>query len=130
MLVWVTLLSGLVVCVLGSLAVFRVDRRWRRRHLRCCRCQRTWYGEAKLCYGCGGRGRAYDHREEGGRLPTHDWQGYLDTGPIPVVAAPTAPERPAVDYGHRVWAAPVVERAGAAPAAERAEDAPSEVARS
>ncbi len=111
MLVWMTLLSGSAVCLVGMLAVFRVDRRWRRRHQRCCRCLRTWYGEGKLCAGCGARGRAYDQREQT-RLPTHDWQGYLDTGPLAVAAAgPSLPvQRPSVDYGDGAWAAPLVER--------------------
>jgi ribosomal protein L37E len=87
MLVWVTLAAGFVVIVLGSLAVMRVDRRWRRSHLQCCRCLDTWHGRAKICARCGGRGNAYDWlavRYAG--FPSHDWQGYLDTGPIPVIS--------------------------------------------
>ncbi|WP_300007230.1 hypothetical protein [Pseudonocardia sp.] len=86
MLVWVTLAAGSVVLVIGTLAVMRVDRRWRRSHLQCCRCLDTWHGYAKICERCGGRGRDYDWlaaRFAG--FPTHDWQGYLDTGPIPVI---------------------------------------------
>ncbi len=86
MLVWVTLAAGSVVILLGTLAVMRVDRRWRRSHLQCCRCLDTWFGHAKICERCGGRGSTYDWlavRYAG--FPTHDWQGYLDTGPIPVI---------------------------------------------
>ena len=87
MLVWMTLAVGSVVILVGTLAVMRVDRRWRRSHLQCCRCLDTWHGRAKICQRCGGRGNSYDWlavRYAG--FPTHDWQGYLDTGPIPVIS--------------------------------------------
>ncbi|MCX6466984.1 MAG: hypothetical protein NTW05_25860 [Pseudonocardiales bacterium] len=94
MLVWVTLFAGLVVLAAGSVAVTRVDRRWRPRHQRCCRCQDAWFGEGKLCDRCGARGRDDDRFGERYRaFPTHGWQGYLDTGPIPVVDLPV-PRRP------------------------------------
>jgi hypothetical protein len=100
MLVWVTLFAGLVVLAAGSVAVTRVDRRWRPRHQRCCRCQDAWFGEGKLCDRCGARGRDDDRFGERYRaFPTHDWQGYLDTGPIPVVDLPV-PRRPVEAEDH------------------------------
>lgn len=102
MLIWLTLVGGIVTIVLGSLAMTRVDEHWRSAHLQCCRCLRTWHSRAKICDRCGGRGNGYDWlavRFAG--FPTHDWQGYLDTGPIPVVPVPEvrfpAVEAPAVE---------------------------------
>ncbi|MBW0089044.1 hypothetical protein I4I73_01805 [Pseudonocardia sp. KRD-184] len=89
MLIWVTLAIGTATIVIGSLAMTRVDERWRAAHLQCCRCLRTWHGREKTCERCGGRGNTYDWRaEKYAGFPTHDWQGYLDTGPIPVVEVP------------------------------------------
>lgn len=68
------LLSGLLVLVAGSLAVTRVDRRWRARHQVCPTCGGTWFGALKVCTDCGARGRE------------PDW-----TGPLPRVAAPPLP---------------------------------------
>lgn len=105
MLVWMTLAAGIAACLLGSLAVVRVDRRWRRRHLQCSRCRSTWYGAQKLCDGCGGQGEVYDWRAEPPGTPAHD----RDTGSDPLdpghgTAVPR--QRPAVDYSDRVWSAP------------------------
>ena len=89
MLVWVTLFGGLVVLAVGSLAVMRVDRRWRSTRLQCCRCLDIWFSAATMCSRCGARGRPYDwSADRFAGFPTHDWQGYLDTGPIPRVALP------------------------------------------
>lgn len=89
MLIWVTLAVGICTIVAGYLAMTRVDQRWRRAHLQCCRCLRTWYGHAKICESCGARGHEYDWLAlKYAGFPTHDWQGYLDTGPIPVVRIP------------------------------------------
>ena len=89
MLVWVTLAAGIAVCLLGSLAVVRVDRRWRPRHLQCSHCRSTWYGAQKFCDGCGGPGRV------------HDWRADEPHGG-PAVPAPRA----VVDYGDSAWSAP------------------------
>jgi hypothetical protein len=88
MLVWVTLITGLLVLAAGSVAVTRVDRRWRPRHQQCCRCREAWYGEGKLCDRCGARGHDWFGTASARVLPTHDWQGRLDTGPIPRVEVP------------------------------------------
>lgn len=74
MLVWVTLLTGLVVLVAGSVLMTRVDRRWRPLHQQCGRCGRAWFGHGKFCESCGARGRV------------HDWRG--DTGPQAAVPPP------------------------------------------
>ncbi len=98
MLVWVTLLTGLVVLVAGSVAMTRIDRRWRPRHQQCCRCQDAWFGEGKLCDRCGARGHDYDWlAEKYAGFPTHDWQGYLDTGPLPRVEPLPHVELPRVE---------------------------------
>lgn len=83
MLVWVTLVAGLVVLAVGAVAVTRVDRRWRPRHQRCCRCQEAWFGEGKFCGRCGARGR--------------DW---LDTGPVSRIELPR-PREPFQPQRHR-----------------------------
>ncbi|MHA6780969.1 hypothetical protein ACVGOW_08225 [Pseudonocardia saturnea] len=89
MLIWVTLVVGIVAIALGYLAMTRVDERWRASHMQCCRCLRTWHGRAKICDRCGGRGHDYDWLAvKFAGFPTHDWQGYLDTGPIPIVQIP------------------------------------------
>ncbi|MBC8092327.1 MAG: hypothetical protein H7Y15_10395 [Pseudonocardia sp.] len=82
------LIAGLVMIVGWIVAVLRVDRRWRRSYLQCCRCLHTWRGTAKLCDWCGARGQGFIDRPNA--RPTHDWQGRLDTGPIPVVWPETA----------------------------------------
>ena len=108
MLVWMTLAAGIAVCLLATLAVVRVDRRWRRHHLRCSRCRSTWYGAQKFCDGCGAQGEIYDWRAEP-HGAAHDRQGRPGTGPGPDVSDPgtAAPrQRPAVDYTDRVWSAP------------------------
>lgn len=74
MLVWVTLLVGLVALVVGSVLMTRVDRRWRPLHQQCGRCGRAWFGHGKFCESCGARGRV------------HDWRG--DTGPQATVPPP------------------------------------------
>ncbi len=133
MLVWMTLAAGIAVCLLGSLAVVRVDRHWRRRHLRCTRCRGTWYGAQKFCPGCGAEGEHDDRRAEAARGgPARDRRGHVGTGPVPVVpGADAAPPRPVVDYGDRVWAAPVAApapRPTAAPAPAPARAPADEVA--
>jgi hypothetical protein len=82
MLVWVTSVVGSVVIITGALMMSKVDRRWRREHLQCCRCLEVWFSRDKLCR-CGGSGNPYNWlvRKYAG-FPTHDWQGYLDTAPI------------------------------------------------
>jgi len=89
MLVWISLVVGITVIVVGVLVAVRVDRRWRSAHLQCCRCLEVWFGQDKMCSRCGARGQEYDRmaRKVAG-FPTHDWQGDLDTGPIPVVVVP------------------------------------------
>jgi hypothetical protein len=94
MFVWVVVVAalGLVAIGCGYLAMTRVDVRWRAQHLQCCRCATRWFGRRKMCERCGARGNSYDWltvRFAG--FPTHDWQGYLETGPIPVVPAQRAP---------------------------------------
>ena len=89
MLVWMTLVAGCAVIAAGIVVVLKVDRRWRGAHLQCCRCLEVWFGLEKMCFRCGARGQSYDWKaRKYAGFPTHDWQGYLDTGPIPVVAAP------------------------------------------
>lgn len=89
MLVWVTLLAGLLVIVVGTLLMTRVDRRWRPRHQRCGRCREAWFGEGRFCHRCGARGRAYDLAADEARLRAgEDWPGWLDTGPVPLVDVP------------------------------------------
>ena len=82
-----TSIAGSAVLVLGGVLMSKVDRRWRRVHLQCCRCLEVWFGREKLCR-CGGSGNTYDWlaRRYAG-FPTHDWQGYLDTAPIRAVEA-------------------------------------------
>lgn len=94
MLVWMTLVAGVLLLAAGVVVVVKVDRQWRREHLQCCRCQQTWFGRDKMCARCGARGKPYDYlAAKFAGFPTHDWQGYLDTGPPPTVVAPvrTAP---------------------------------------
>ena len=89
MLVWMTLVAGFAVIAAGIVVVLTVDRRWRGAHLQCCRCLEVWFGREKMCFRCGARGQSYDWKaRKYAGFPTHDWQGYLDTGPIPVVTAP------------------------------------------
>lgn len=111
MLVWGTLTAGITICLIGVLAVVRTDRRWLRRHQQCCRCQDVWYGEGKLCDACGARGHVYDRAaQDQGGFPTHDWQGYLDTGPMPAVhddGAELAGRSGPVDYSDPAWSAPL-----------------------
>lgn len=85
MLVWVTSTVGVALLVVGAVAMSKVDRRWRREHLQCCRCLEVWFSRETLCR-CGGTGHPYDWlaRKYAG-FPTHDWQGYLDTAPIRIV---------------------------------------------
>lgn len=92
MLVWLTLIAGSAVILSGVLLVIKVDQRWRKAHLQCCRCLEVWFSREKVCPGCGTTGKEYDWaaRKFAG-FPTHDWQGYLDTGPIPIVSAPPLP---------------------------------------
>lgn len=89
MLVWMTLVAGCAVIAAGIVVVLKVDRRWRGAHLQCCRCLEVWFSREKMCHRCGARGQDYDWlaRKYAG-FPTHDWQGYLDTGPIPIITAP------------------------------------------
>ena len=70
----------------GVVLMKNVDRRWRATHLQCCRCLEVWFSREKTCSRCNARGHTYDWaaRMYAG-FPTHDWQGYLDTGPIPIV---------------------------------------------
>lgn len=85
MLVWITSTAGLALLVVGAVAMSKVDRRWRREHLQCCRCLEVWFSRETHCR-CGGTGHPYDWlaRKYAG-FPTHDWQGYLDTAPIRIV---------------------------------------------
>lgn len=106
MLVWVTLLSGVVVCLLGSLAIVRADRDWRRGPQRCRRCQQIRYGRDELCDDCS----AGERPDEARGLPAPDRGVHSDTDPLPVTepgATPSAQDR-LVDYADRVWAAPSV----------------------
>ncbi len=99
MLVGMTLAAGVLLLAAGVVVVVKVDRQWRREHLQCCRCQQAWFGRDKMCARCGARGQRYDWLAvEFAGFPTHDWQGYLDTGPLPKVMAPihTTPQ-PAAD---------------------------------
>ena len=96
MLVWMTLVAGVLLLALGVVAAVKVDRQWRREHLQCCRCLQVWFSRDKMCLRCGARGKPYDwlaHKYAG--FPTHDWQGYLDTGPLPKVLAPIRVTPPA-----------------------------------
>jgi hypothetical protein len=89
MLVWMTLVAGVLLLAAGVVVVVKVDRQWRREHLQCCRCLQTWFGRDKMCSRCGARGKTYDYlAAKFAGFPTHDWQGYLDTGPLPTVVAP------------------------------------------
>jgi ribosomal protein L37E len=89
MLVWMTLVAGVLLLAAGVVVVVKVDRQWRREHLQCCRCLQTWFGRDKMCSRCGARGKTYDWlAAKFAGFPTHDWQGYLDTGPLPTVVAP------------------------------------------
>jgi hypothetical protein len=89
MLVWMTLVAGVLLLAFGVVVAVKVDRQWRREHLQCCRCLQVWFSRDKLCLRCGARGKPYDWlaRQYAG-FPSHDWQGYLETGPIPQVPAP------------------------------------------
>jgi len=112
MLTWMTLATGIAVIVAGSLAMMRVDQHWRSSHLQCCRCRRTWFGRDKMCDRGGARGRDYDWLAvKFAGFPTHDWQGYLDTGPIPVVRIPA--QRTATHRPDAPGRAPLQERAHA-----------------
>ncbi len=85
LLVVATLTAGLAMIVAWIVAVLKVDRRWRAATLQCCRCLHTWTGLEKMCELCGARGQGFIDRPDA--RPTHDWQGRLDTEPIPVVDA-------------------------------------------
>lgn len=88
MFFWVVVVAvlGLVAIGCGYLAMTRVDLRWRAEHLQCCRCSARWFGRRKMCERCGAKGNSYDWlKVQYAGFPTHDWQGYLDTGPLPVV---------------------------------------------
>ena len=87
MLVWVTLLTGLVVLVAGSVLMTRVDRRWRPLHQQCDRCGRGWFGHGKFCEGCGARGRVHDWRGDAGRRPA-DRSGRFEPAPRAALPAP------------------------------------------
>lgn len=121
MLVWMTLVVGSAAIVVGVLVVVQVDRRWRTAHLQCCRCLEVWFSREKMCHRCGARGKDYDWLAvKFAGFPTHDWQGRLDTGPIPLVTMPrprrAEPEPPAAEG---VVAVPVP-RAGSEVDRERA----------
>lgn len=100
MVVWVAVVAvlGLVAIGCGYLAMTRVDMRWRAEHLQCCRCSARWFGRRKMCERCGAKGNSYDWlKVQFAGFPTHDWQGYLDTGPLPVVLpAQRGPAEPTV----------------------------------
>jgi hypothetical protein len=99
MLVWMTLVAGALLLAAGVVVVVKVDRQWRAEHLQCCRCLQVWFSRDKMCFRCGARGKTYDWLAvKFAGFPTHDWQGYLATGPIPRVMAPIhAATAPAVD---------------------------------
>ena len=89
MLVWMTLVAGVLLLAAGVVVVVKVDRQWRREHLQCCHCLQTWFGREKMCSRCGARGKPYDWPAvTSAGVPTHDRQGYLDPGPPPEVVAP------------------------------------------
>ena len=79
---WISLAAGLLIMVGGVIAVLKIDERFFSRDNYCCRCREEWHGIEKLCR-CGARGEKYRTPEP--VTPTHDWQGYLDTNPIPIV---------------------------------------------
>ena len=83
MLVWMTLLTGLVVLVVGSVLMTRVDRRWKPLHQRCSRCEQSWFGRGTFCGRCGARGRAHDWRADTDPLPADDATVGLDLGTLP-----------------------------------------------
>lgn len=81
-LAFVVLASLGLIC--AALAVIRMDRSWLPRLWSCCRCAHSWPGYSTRCPRCYGPGTTQTGPPH--RLPTHDWQGNLPTGPIPVVS--------------------------------------------
>lgn len=89
-LVWVVGIVGGLIVVGSGMAIARVDQYWIPRVRHCCVCRRRWVGIDKLC-NCGGRGKKHLPPEH--RVPDHDWQGHMNTGPIPIPA-----QRAAFDF--------------------------------
>jgi hypothetical protein len=80
---WVVLVLGLLILAVGAGAATKIDERFWSRDNYCCRCKAEWHGIEKLCLQCGAPGQK--HRSPEKKTPAFDWQGYMDTGPIPVV---------------------------------------------
>ncbi len=83
MLVAGTLSVGISMIVAWIVAVHKVDSYWRPQRQQCCRCLKIWRSREKFCPLCRGSGRlARKGIIPPHRVPTHDWQGSLDTQPI------------------------------------------------
>ncbi len=87
MIVLAFCVAASVVLALAVLAILRVDQSLTRQARQCCRCLAAWSGLDKLCPQCQAKGRLARHGLiEPAPEYGHDWQGHLNTQPIPVVA--------------------------------------------
>lgn len=89
MIVLAFCVAASVVLALAVLAILRVDQSLTPQMRQCCRCMESWGPSLdKMCPRCAtAKGRLARHGLiEPAPEHGHDWQGWMDTAPIPVVA--------------------------------------------
>lgn len=86
MLAFITFVVGLAIIGGGAYAIWVTDRRWFKQIQQCVRCRYVWLSVERSCPRCQARGRlATKGLIPPHRYPAHDWQGHMNTAPIPII---------------------------------------------